>query len=259
MSAQIRRRHPLALERDIALATTQVTVQPIPFLHRRFQTASTDWLTRTIIFTLTLPGYQQSVINRSLIATITLRVHRAPASSVHCTSFVPLQCSFPAAEESSGRLIRTPMVDEEIDYDSMLLRSKNELLQPPQLELRDEPKDSKDPKKPTYSFAGPSAEDSLPSVEESEKSGNLPSLADSPPDDDSFSEGSYDEESSDPSLPSTRRSEPAGKHSTVSHDAKKSLKRSITAGVSETGNAPEKAVNYTPVSTTVSFMDDGNA
>ena len=41
------------------------------------------------------------------------------------------------------------MVDEEIDYDSMSLRSKNELLQPPQLELRDEPKDSKDPQNPT--------------------------------------------------------------------------------------------------------------
>lgn len=151
------------------------------------------------------------------------------------------------------------MVDEEIDYDSMSLRSKNELLQPPQLELRDEPKDSKDPQNPTYSFAGPSAGESLPSVEESEKSGNLPSQADSPPDDDSFTEGSYDEESSDPSLPSTKRSEPAGNHSTMSRDAKKSLKRSVTAGVLETGNASEKAANYIPISTTVSFVDDGDA
>lgn len=236
-----------------------MTVQPIPFLHRRFQTESTDWLTRTTIFTLTLPGYQQPVTNHSLIATTTLRVHRPLASSVHCTSFILLQRSFPAAEESSGRLIRTPIVDEEIDYDSMSLRSKNELLQPPQLELRDEPKDSKDPQNPTYSFAGPSAGESLPSVEESEKSGNLPSQADSPPDDDSFTEGSYDEESSDPSLPSTKRSEPAGNHSTMSRDAKKSLKRSVTAGVSETGNASEKAANYIPISTTVSFVDDGDA
>ena len=102
-----------------------MTVQPIPFLHRRFQTESTDWLTRTTIFTLTLPGYQQPVTNHSLIATTTLRVHRPLASNVHCTSFILLQRSFPAAEESSGRLIRTPMVDEEIDYDSMSLRSKN--------------------------------------------------------------------------------------------------------------------------------------
>ena len=45
----------------------------------------------------------------------------------------------------------------------------------------------------------------------------------------------------------------------MSRDAKKSLKRSVTAGVLETGNASEKAANYIPISTTVSFVDDGDA
>lgn len=148
------------------------------------------------------------------------------------------------------------MVDDEIDYDSMSLRSKNELLQPPQLEEREEAKDLKNA---TYTLAGPSVEESSPSVEESEKSGNFPSQADSPPDDDSFTEGSYEEDSSDPELPPSKRPETAGNHSsTGSRDSKKkSLKRSVTAGVSESGNVSEKEANYTPVATTVS-MDDGD-
>lgn len=152
------------------------------------------------------------------------------------------------------------MVDEEIDYDSMSLRSKNELLQPPQLELREESRDSKE-SKTKFSLPAPSTEESsFPSVEESEKSGNLPSQTDSPPDDDSFTEGSYEEDSTDPELPPTKRSETAGNHSSVgSRDSKKkSLKRTNSEGVSESGNASEKEQNYTPVATTVSLGEGGD-